>query len=142
MKSKFSPVVRVRKQALEIAQNKVAIARANVARLESLVKDAQDELNRYETPRSGNINELKQSLEILRIMNDDLARLKAGVNIAKSELSHFLHQYKNANLEYEKMKYLEQEDINFMLKKEKHAQEVALNEFAVMKFAQGLNRDD
>ncbi|MGG7072705.1 flagellar export protein FliJ [Campylobacter sp. 9BO] len=141
MKSKFTPVVSVKKQALDRLESKVAMARANIARKKAELQEAQNAANAYQMPTQGSMSELRESLEILRIMNDELKTIKAELNIAGRELTHFTHQYKNASLEFEKMKFLEQEDIKAVLKKKKRDEELALDEFATMKFAQGLKQN-
>lgn len=135
MKSKFSSIVRVKKQALDRAEAKVAIARANVATYELNLNNAKAELNSFGLIKSGNVNELKQELYKLNIMRDEVATLSEKLNLAQRELAHFTHQYKNANLDYEKMKYLEQEDFKLAIKIAKQKEALMLDEFATIKFS-------
>lgn len=138
MKSKFSQVVNVKKQALDRAEAKVAQARLNVANYEAKLNQARANLDSFALPKQGNINELNQNLELLKIMRSEVLSLNERLEIAKKELLHFTHQYKNANLDYEKMKFLKDEEIKQKLKEIKRKEELLLDEFATIKFAQNM----
>lgn len=135
MKSKFSSIVRVKKQALDRAEAKVAIARANVAAYELNLNNAKAKLNEFHLLKSGNVNELRQDLYQLNIMRNEITVLNEKLTLAQRELTHFTHQYKNANLDYEKMKFLEQEEFKVAIKKAKQKEALMLDEFATMKFS-------
>lgn len=139
MKSKFSQVVKVKKQALDLAEARVAKARSNVVICEQNHEKARAVLAKFQLPKNGTTNELNESLNLVGLMRNEIKALNEKLEISKRELMHFTHQYKNANLEYEKMKYLEQEDIKKILKQIKHKEAIELDEFAVIKFSQ--NRD-
>ncbi|MGH1600528.1 flagellar FliJ family protein [Campylobacter majalis] len=139
MKSKFSQVVKVKKQALDLAEARVAKARNNVVICEQNHEKAKAVLAKFILPQSGTTSELNESLKLVSLMRNEIKALNEKLEISKRELMHFSHQYKNANLEYEKMKYLEQEDIKKILKQIKHKESIELDEFAVIKFSQ--NRD-
>ncbi|WP_169764544.1 flagellar export protein FliJ [Campylobacter mucosalis] len=141
MPSKFTPIVRVKKQALDKIEIKLIRAKNDLSKYNFELSIAKDEINRHQMPKSGDVSELRQSLEILKIMNASLKELKEKIELTQREVAHFTYQYKNANLEYEKVKYLEEEEIKLDLKKKKRAEELMLDEFATIKFAQGLNRD-
>ncbi|MDL0088830.1 flagellar export protein FliJ [Campylobacter gastrosuis] len=138
MKSKFSQVVNVKKQALDRAEAKVAQARLNVANYEAKLNQARANLDSFALPKQGNISELNQNLELLKIMRSEVLSLNERLEIAKKELLHFTHQYKNANLDYEKMKFLKDEEIKQKLKEIKRKEELLLDEFATIKFAQNM----
>ncbi|MBR8463388.1 flagellar FliJ family protein [Campylobacter sp. faydin G-24] len=134
MKSKFSQVVRVKKQTLDRIEARLVSARAKVVNLELNAKALRAKLDEISMPQSGKMSELKQNLELLRIMRDELDDIKERLELSKKDVMHVEHQYKNANLDFEKIKYLEQEDFKREIKRQKHLEAVALDEFAIMKF--------
>ncbi|MBR8465261.1 flagellar FliJ family protein [Campylobacter sp. faydin G-140] len=134
MKSKFSQVVRVKKQTLDRIEARLVSARAKVANLELNAKALRAKLDEISMPQSGKMSELKQNLELLRIMRDELDDIKERLELSKKEVMHVEHQYKNANLDFEKIKYLEQEDFKREIKRQKHLEAVTLDEFAIMNF--------
>ncbi|MCD8212999.1 MAG: flagellar export protein FliJ [Campylobacter sp.] len=135
MKSNFSQVVRVKKQLMDKMEARLVSARLNVQKIELDLKKARDRLDEFQIPKSGNAGDLRGKLELLKMMRDELISCKERLGLAKKEVVHFEHQYKNANLEYEKMKYLEKEDFKREVKRIQRAEVLALDEFAVMKFA-------
>ncbi|AQW83653.1 flagellar export protein FliJ [Campylobacter pinnipediorum] len=135
MTNKFSSIVRVKKQILDKIEAKLAKARNNVRTCELNIQTAKDRLSQTLLPKTGNISELRQELHLINIMKNDILLLNEKLNIAQKEVMHFTHQYKNANLEYEKMKYLEQEEFKKEIKRIKQKEMMELDEFATIKFS-------
>ena len=134
MKSKFTSIVRVKKQEMDKVEAKLAVARLNVRNFEENLVHLRARLEEFCLPKSGNICELKENLEFIKITRQELNVCKESLEMAKKEVSHYEHKYKNANLEYEKMKYLEKEEFKKEIKRIQKAEALALDEFAVMKF--------
>ena len=132
MKSKFTSVVRVKKQEMDKVEAKLVVARLNVRNAEEKIALLRAKLNEFSLPKSG---ELRENLELINIARAELSACKENLEIAKKEVLHYEHKYKNANLEYEKMKYLEKEEFKKEIKRIQKAEALALDEFAVMKFA-------
>jgi len=124
MKSKFTSVVRVKKQEMDKVEAKLVVARLNVRNAEEKIALLRAKLNEFSLPKSGNIGELRENLELINIARAELSACKESLEIAKKEVLHYEHKYKNANLEYEKM-----------IKRIQKAEALALDEFAVMKFS-------
>ena len=135
MKSKFTSVVRVKKQEMDKVEAKLVVARLNVRNAEEKIALLRAKLNEFSLPKSGNIGELRENLELINIARAELSACKESLEIAKKEVLHYEHKYNNANLEYEKMKYLEKEEFKKEIKRIQKAEALALDEFAVMKFA-------
>ena len=135
MKSKFTSVVRVKKQEMDKLEAKLVVARLNVRSAEENLALLRARLDEFSLPKSGNIDELRQNLELINIARQELSACKERLEIAKKEVLHYEHKYKNANLEYEKMRYLEKEEFKREIKRIQKAEALALDEFAVMKFA-------
>ena len=135
MKSKFTSVVRVKKQEMDKVEAKLVVARLNVRSAEENLALLRARLDEFSLPKSGNIDELRQNLELINIARQELRACKERLEIAKKEVLHYENKYKNANLEYEKMRYLEKEEFKREIKRIQKAEALALDEFAVMKFA-------
>ena len=58
MKSKFTSVVRVKKQEMDKVEAKLVIARLNVRNAEEKIALLKAKLNEFNLPKSGNIGEL------------------------------------------------------------------------------------
>jgi len=123
MKSKFTSVVRVKKQEMDKVEAKLVVARLNVRSAEEKIALLRAKLNEFSLPKSGNIGELRENLELINIARAELNACKESLEMAKKDL------------EYEKMKYLEKEEFKKEIKRIQKAEALALDEFAVMKFA-------
>ena len=113
----------------------MAKKRNEAAIIEGFVAQAANDITAYEIPSGGNFNEMRASLEILKAMRREKELLLERLSLTKKEIVHLEHRYKNANLEFEKMKYLQTQDFNVQMENIKKAETAALDEFATMKFA-------
>ena len=74
-------------------------------------------------------------MEFLNLIRREKDILSQRLELVKKSVMHFEHQYKNANLEYEKMKYLENEDFKKELDRIKKLERNAIDEFATTRYA-------
>ena len=135
MKSKFTQIVNIKKRNLDKIELNLAKKRNEAAIIESFVAQAANDITAYEMPSGGNFNEMRASLEILKAMRREKELLLERLSLTKKEIVHLEHRYKNANLEFEKMKYLQTQDFNVQMENIKKAEAAAMDEFATMKFA-------
>ena len=61
MKSKFTSVVRVKKQEMDKVEAKLVVARLNVRNAEEKIALLRAKLNEFSLPKSGNIGELREN---------------------------------------------------------------------------------
>ena len=135
MKSKFTQIVNIKKRNLDKIELNLAKKRNEAAIIEGFVAQAANDITAYEIPSGGNFNEMRASLEILKAMRREKELLLERLSLTKKEIVHLEHRYKNANLEFEKMKYLQAQDFNVQMENIKKAEVAAMDEFATMKFA-------
>ena len=82
----------------------------------------------------GSATDLRGSLELLGAMRREKNLLTERLELMKKNIAHLERQHKAANLEYEKMKYLQTQDFSAQIEKIKKAEAAALDEFATMNF--------
>lgn len=134
MKSKYSQVVKVRKQELDKAETNLLHARQRQMANEEALRAANAELQGIVMPKSGNAALLKQTLEFKQIAKNMQDAALEKVELSKKECAHYQNLYKNANLAYEKMKYLETDEIKQKQEALKKAEQKMLDEVAVSKY--------
>ena len=83
MKSKFTSVVRVKKQEMDKVEAKLVIARLNVRNAEEKIALLRAKLNEFSLPKSGNIGELRENLELINIARAELSACKESLEIEK-----------------------------------------------------------
>ncbi len=142
MKSKYSQVVRVKKQELDKAENALAAAKARQRANEAALNAAKAEYLGISLPESGSVELLRQSLSFKQIAQSAKEAAQERVVLSQKECNHYQHLYKNAHLNYEKLKYLETEDFKAMQKALAKAEQKALDDIATSKFFRERKQDE
>ena len=134
MKSKFTQIVNIKKRNLDKIELNLARTRNEAAMIEGFIAQAAEQISKFEMPSSGSTIDLRGSLELLGAMRREKSLLTERLELMKKNIAHLERQHKAANLEYEKMKYLQTQDFSAQIEKIKKAEAAALDEFATMNF--------
>ncbi|WP_270986554.1 flagellar export protein FliJ [Campylobacter upsaliensis] len=135
MKSKFNAVIKVKKQQLDKAQTDLNAALQRQKENERLLGLAQEELLNLGSLK-GQISseELRANVFMEGVARKALARAKEKVELSHKEVNHYQFLYKKAHLDYEKIKYLQSEELKAMQKAMQKAEEKFLDELAISRF--------
>ncbi|ECQ8136629.1 FliJ family protein [Campylobacter upsaliensis] len=135
MKSKFNAVIKVKKQQLDKAQTDLNAALQRQKENERLLGLAQEELLNLSTLK-GQISseELRANVFMEGVAREALTRAKEKVELSHKEINHYQFLYKKAHLDYEKIKYLQSEELKAMQKAMQKAEEKFLDELAISRF--------
>lgn len=105
-----------------------------IAKAEKELESLKEELNSIQYPKSGNFSLITQIktlqnalLQQIKLKNDEIQFLRNQKNLLSGQL-------KEKELEYEKMKYLQGEEIKKIVKKIKKEEEKSMDEIALMLF--------
>lgn len=139
MKSKFTQIVNIKKRNLDKIELNLARTRNEAAMIEGFIAQAAEQISKFEMPSSGSATDLRGSLELLGAMRREKTLLTERLELTKKSIAHLERQHKAANLEYEKMKYLQTQDFSTQIEKIKKAEAAALDEFATMNFTRQKN---
>lgn len=135
MKSKFNAVIKVKKQQLDKAQTNLNAALQRQKENERFLGLARKELLNLSTLK-GQISseELRANVFMEGVAREALARAKEKVELSHKEVNHYQFLYKKAHLDYEKIKYLQSEELKAMQKAIQKAEEKFLDELAISRF--------
>ncbi|CAG9468027.1 flagellar export protein FliJ [Campylobacter upsaliensis] len=135
MKSKFNAVIKVKKQQLDKAQTDLNAALQRQKENERLLGLAREELLNLSTLK-GQISseELRANVFMEGVAREALTRAKEKVELSHKEVNHYQFLYKKAHLDYEKIKYLQSEELKAMQKAMQKAEEKFLDELAISRF--------
>lgn len=135
MKSKFNAVIKVKKQQFDKAQTDLNAALQRQKENERLLGLAREELLNLSTLK-GQISseELRANVFMEGVAREALARAKEKVELSHKEVNHYQFLYKKAHLDYEKIKYLQSEELKAMQKAMQKAEEKFLDELAISRF--------
>lgn len=133
--TKFSQILKVKKQALEKIEIDLTKRRNKLSVLKNEINDLIKQISDHEFPKKGNSIELNSNLAILNTYKNQKQNLSEKINLTNKEIMHFEHLYKKAYLDYEKIKYLEEEEIKKFILKAKKQEQIMLDEIATQRFA-------
>ncbi len=142
MKTKYSTVLKVKKQALNKAESNLNAARNRQAQNEEALKEANRVCESLNLPQKGGVDELRQSMKMRQIAREARERAAEKVLLSKKEVAHFEHLYKRANLDYEKIKYLESEELKKLKKELEKIEAKNLDEIAISRFFRRENESE
>ncbi|TQR31881.1 hypothetical protein DMB92_05730 [Campylobacter sp. MIT 99-7217] len=137
MKSKYDSVLKVRKQQLDKAELNLNQARARQIAHEEAFKLANLEYLSMSLPQNGDVHLLRQGLQMLDVARNTKELAKEKLELSNKEMSHYQNLYKQASLEYEKIKYLKTEEIKKIKDELKKMEEKFIDEIAISRHFYG-----
>ncbi len=134
MKSAYDDIVKIKKQKLSEAQMSFIKARQEQSQVQNQILALCDEISSINTPKAGNISLFLQTKEVLGMQRRRKEELNKELQALKEQTQNYQKLYEIANLEYEKMLYLKEEEIKKHLKKLKQKEQLELDEIALQLF--------
>lgn len=141
MKTKFTPVVKLRQNKLdeiELALNK---ARAYESTLKSQLERTRMLLASKPFPKSGDFASLQITLSSQALLTKQIDELKQKITQIAKQILNLQNAHKTAYIELEKVKYLENSQIKEILKERAKIASKNLDEIATQRFY-ALNKVD
>jgi len=134
VKTKFDSIVKLKKMEVDKIQREIVKQNSLIVKAEKELESLKEELNSIQYPKSGNFSLITQMktlqnalLQQIKLKNDEIQFLRNQKNLLSGQL-------KEKELEYEKMKYLQGEEIKKIVKKIKKEEEKSMDEIALMLF--------
>ena len=132
MKTKYDSVVKFKKQQVDNIEKNLQKINASINDLQSKIDELNKTLLSFNLPNKGSFSLLNQIKHQQSIIRDEIANLKNQIVILQNRKNELLNELKNAKLEYEKMKYLQAEEIKKILKEKKLKEMRDMDEIAIL----------
>lgn len=132
MKTKFDSVVKVKKQQVERIENDIRKINKSILELNREIEEFKDSLLLFTLPKTGTFNKIKQIKESQNIIKNQIQNLENQIVILQNRKNELLNELKKANIDYEKMKYLQNEEIKKALKELKLKESREIDEIAIL----------
>ena len=132
MKTKFDSVVKVKKQQVERIENDIRKINKSILELNREIEEFKDSLLLFTLPKTGTFNKIKQIKESQNIIKNQIQNLENQIVILQNRKNELLNELKKANIDYEKMKYLQNEEIKKALKELKLKESREMDEIAIL----------
>ena len=109
-----------------------------IRQIQERIDNAYNDLRGLQIPEKGDFSLYRQMQLLKQRVSDEIAFNKHNLHLAENALIKAMQQLKTANIEHEKFKYLETNEIEKVLKAQKIQEAKDLDEVALMAF----NRKD
>ena len=134
MKTRFSPLVKLKKSTMQKSEQVVQKANANLNNASMALEQAYLQLKDVEPPQSGTISEMLASRALLNSQRGVINNSKEWVNYASNQVDIAKDRLKQDMIDFEKFNYLELEEVKKEIKKRKLQEAKDLDEVALMTY--------
>lgn len=135
MQSKFSKIAKVRKQKRDAIEKELLKSQNHEKRLSYKIASLYEEIIAIKVPENGTISLLLMVGEQKRILNRDKKTTEEELKKVTNTTKMLRIDYQKAHIEYEKIKYLEEQELQDFIKKIKLQEQLDLDEISTMLFA-------
>ncbi len=132
MKTRFSPLVKIKKNVMQKSEQFLQKANSNLNSASTALELSYSSLKDVEPPRSGTMSEMLASRTLLNSQRELIKHNREWVNFAANQVNQAKKQLKLDTIEHEKFQYLELQEIKQELQKIKIKDAKELDEIALM----------
>lgn len=134
MKTKYSQLLKVKKQKVDSIENEIALLNSKRKSIEKDIENLKEEISSLNKPQEGKFDiflSVSYSFDTLFALKKEKEFYLQHIEI---ELEQKREEYKKALMEYEKIKYLEDLEIEKKLDKIKKDEQKLLDEMSVLTY--------
>lgn len=135
MKSKFSKIAKIRKQKREAIEKELLRSQNKQKMLTHKIASLYEEIVSIKMPQNGTVSLLSLVGEQKKILNRDKKHYEHELQLAMVATQKLQVEYQKAHIDYEKIKYLEEQELQAMIDKMKQQEQLYLDEISTMLFA-------
>ncbi|WP_294928983.1 flagellar export protein FliJ [Sulfurimonas sp.] len=134
MKTRFTPLVKFKKNRMQKSEQSLQKANANLNSAAIALELSYNSLEDVEPPKSGKMSDMLASRVLLGSQRELILHNKEWVSFASNQVTQAKKQLKVDMMEHEKFQYLELQEIKQELNKRKVAEAKNLDEIALMAY--------
>ena len=135
MKSKFSKIAKIRKQKRETIEKELLKSQNKQKMLTHKITSLYEEIVSIKMPQNGAVSLLSLVGEQKKILNRDKKHYENELQLATVATQKLQGEYQKAHIDYEKIKYLEEQELQALIDKMKQQEQLYLDEISTMLFA-------
>ncbi|MDP3302056.1 MAG: flagellar FliJ family protein [Sulfuricurvum sp.] len=134
MKSRYEPLVKLKKQALDKTEQQLLNANTEVTLSDTALRNAYAQLSTFESPSNGPIGELLQAQMILQAHHREIETCRLRVERAGMNQHAAREAFRLSRIEFEKFNYLEVQEVEAMMAKAKQEEAKMLDEIGTITY--------
>jgi len=139
MKTAFSAILSLREKNLQKCEREILQNENLIANKKSEIEVLNSQFLALETPKSGEFITLMAFEKQKTIFASYIDKIKNELEMLLNRKIALQKQYKELNIEYEKVKFLEQKEQDALIKKINDKEKAELDEVALMLYNNGGN---
>lgn len=140
MKSKFSKIAKLRKQKRDAIERELVKSQNKERLLKHKIASLYEQINAIEIPKNGTVSLLTLTNEHKRILNRDKKEQEFALHVAQENSKKLQLEYQKAHVEYEKINYLEEQEIQAFMQALKRQEQLDLDEVSTILFANDMGK--
>ncbi|MGA9045478.1 flagellar export protein FliJ [Sulfuricurvum sp.] len=134
MKSKYEPLVKLKKKSLDTAERALIGANNALSSASDKLNRAYEELSHMTLPTQGSVGEFTQATAMIHAQHQTIEYCQQTLQTAQHRQIQMRERFKEAMIDYEKFKYLEVQEMNAHLKQIKEQEAKMLDEIGTMTY--------
>lgn len=135
MKSQFSKIAKIRKQKRDAIERELMKHQNKERLIRHKISSLYDDIAHIELPKEGLVSAFLMVSEQKSILNREKQRYEEELEALLHVMRKIQAEYQRAHVEYEKIKYLEEQELQAMMAKIKREEQLYLDEISTMLFA-------
>lgn len=133
-KSRYAPLVKLKKKSLDTAERALIGANNTLSSASDKLNHAYEELSRMSLPTKGSVGEFTQATAMIHAQHQSIEGYQQALQIAQEKQVQMRERFKAAMIDFEKFKYLEVQEMNAQLKQLKDQEAKMLDEIGTMTY--------
>ena len=130
----YAKISKIRKQKLDKIESEVLQIKQEISNLKKRLDEVYEMIDSLEVPKSGDMSVFGTFVEEKRVLGNQKDSILRALHVKEMELAKKYQEYKKANIEYEKIKYLEELEIKKSIEKAKKLEQKELDDISGMLF--------
>lgn len=140
MKSQFSKIAKIRKQKRDAIEKELMKSQNKERMLAHKITTLYEDIASVQMPKEGLVTMLLMVNEQKNILNREKKRCEQELYTVQRATKKLQIEYQKAHVEYEKIKYLEEQELQALMEKIKREEQLYLDEISTMLFAGQLTK--
>ena len=132
IKTKFDQVVKLKKLKVEEVENDLLSLNKQIENEQNKIVKLNEELANIKYPNSGNFSQILQIREMMKAEITQINQIQNGIEELNNQKQIINKRLKELKLDYEKIKFLQGEEIKKELKKRAQKEAKDMDEIAIM----------
>jgi flagellar export protein FliJ len=134
MKSKYAPLVKLKKKSLDSAERDLIGANNALSSASDKLSHAYTALSHMALPTKGTVGEFSQATAMIHAQHLSIEEYQKNLQEAQQKQTLTLERYKAARIDFEKFKYLDVQEMNAYAKSLKDKEVKMLDEIGTMTY--------